>query len=158
MCVLVRVEVREIDSGGLNLANLRRSFRGNFFSAYYARDCARRKALHAIAKLMNFGERGNFAGVEHGLAIKQDDMASDAKSRTLLCEGDRFCERRAIRHQCRGSYDAAGVGFNDGAVYAGCVSEIIRIDDEPPHAASLAPRFSTLAYTQSRVVLARKGG
>ena len=39
---------------------------------------------------MNFGERGNFAGVEHGLAIKQDDMASDAKSRTLLCECDRF--------------------------------------------------------------------
>ncbi len=85
MCVLVRVEVREIDSGGLNLANLRRSFRGNFFSAYYARDCARRKALHAIAKLMTVGERGNFVGVEHGFAIKQDDMASDAKSRTLLC-------------------------------------------------------------------------
>ena len=57
---------------------------------------------------------------------------------TVFGQLHRLGECRTIGHQRGRGHDSADVGLDDGPVYAGGESEIIRIDDQPPHPASLA--------------------
>lgn len=65
-------------------------------------------------------------------------MAADAQLRKLLREFLGLAKCQAAGHQCGGSYDAVLMRLNDGPIYARCESEIVRINDEAPHSASLA--------------------
>ncbi len=61
------------------------------------------------------------------------------------CHLHRLLKLRAIRHQRGGSDDAKLVRLDYGAVDAGSQAEVVRIDDEPPQAASLAgPRMHSM--------------
>jgi hypothetical protein len=78
------------------------------------------------------------SGIENGLAIGQDNVATDAQSGNCLSERDRFCEACAIRHEGGRGDDASGVSFKDGAIDSGGKAEVIGIDDQAAHRVSLA--------------------
>jgi hypothetical protein len=80
----------------------------------------------------------DYFGIEQGLPINQNDVASHAQLRYGSRELHGVRECGTVRHQCGGSYDPAAVGFDDATVYACSEAEIIRIDDQPPHRDSLA--------------------
>src|SRR5678809_1814622 len=63
--------------------------------------------------------------------------------RKLLREFLDLAKGRAVGHQCGGGHDAVRVCLNDGPIYAGCESEIVRINHETPHPGSLAGRPRT---------------
>jgi hypothetical protein len=65
-------------------------------------------------------------------------VASNAQFGSALREINGFGEGRAIGHQGGRSDDSAQMRFNDGAIHTRGVTKIISVDDEPPHAASLA--------------------
>ena len=70
----------------------------------------------------------------HRGPVDEHDMAADAQSGGRGCAFDRILECATIRHQSGGSYDTVAMGFNDGAIDSLSKSEIIRIDDQTPHA------------------------
>jgi hypothetical protein len=47
---------------------------------------------------------------------------------------DRIVERRRIRHQSGRGDDPGAVGLHDSAIHSRGKAEIIRIDDQTPHA------------------------
>ena len=70
--------------------------------------------------------------------IDEDDMAADTKSRKPLRELLSLIKCGAVCHQCGGSNDSLRVGLDDGTVYAGSESEVVRVDDEASQGGSVA--------------------
>jgi hypothetical protein len=141
MRVLVSVDVRNRDPGGLNLANLRARFRGDLFGIHSAGDGARREGFQSIAKAWSRGtphQRGNFLSAEDRLAIDQHHMTADAQPWQRLRQLRRFAERRAIGHQRGGCHNSPRVSLDNGPVHARSKTKIISVDDQTPHPASLA--------------------
>ena len=136
--VFVGVEVRYGDARGLNLANLRGGFGGNFVGVHAAGDGTCGECQHAVAKVRGSRERGKLRGSKNRLAIGEHDMATDAQFRDRSCQLCSLGERRAVGHERRRSDDAARVSLNDGPVHARSVAKIVRVDDQTPHDASLA--------------------
>ena len=137
--VFVGVDVRNGDSRRLNFANLCGGFGGNFVGIDAAGDGARREGEHAIAKVCRqLVREGSCLRAKNRLAVDQHHMAADAQLRDGLCQSSRFCEGRTVGHQRRRSHDAARVSLDDGPVHARSEAKIICIDDQTPHAASLA--------------------
>lgn len=65
-------------------------------------------------------------------------MTANTEVRKLLREFLDLTKCRAVGHQCGGSNDSACMRFDDGLIYARRKSEIVRINDETSHSASLA--------------------
>src|SRR5258708_9985877 len=72
-------------------------------------------------------------------------MATDTEFRNRLCELNCFRECGTVGHQRRRSDYAARMSLDDGPVHAGSEAKIVRIDDQTPHATSLAGRKAQLA-------------
>jgi hypothetical protein len=86
------------------------------------------------------GQRGKLLCVEDGFAVNQNHMAADAELWRGLRQLHGLSEGATVGHERRRSNDAAGVGFDNGAVHAGGVAEIIGVDDQATHPASVAAR------------------
>jgi hypothetical protein len=134
----VRVHMRDADSAGLQLANLRHSLGKNLRVGNAAAKRSSCEALNAIAETPGLRERRKLLRIENGFAIDQHDMTADAELRIPLGQLDRFDKSRTVGHQSRGSDDAARMRLHDGAIDSGSKPEIVRIDNEPAQAASLA--------------------
>src|SRR5579859_5661999 len=65
-------------------------------------------------------------------------MATHAKPRQVFRLLHSFSKTRAVGHQRRRSHDSVRMSFDDSPVHARRVAKIICIDDQTPHAASLA--------------------
>src|SRR5689334_12391629 len=75
---------------------------------------------------------------QNWFAIDQHHVAADTQLRQLLSHLSGLAECRPIGHQCGGCDDSIRVRLNDGAIYARCEPEIVGINNEAPHSASLA--------------------
>ena len=71
-------------------------------------------------------------------AVHQDDVAAHSQSRRGLRQTHRFLKCLAVGHQRRRSHDPVFVGFHDGAIHARRETEIVGVDDQAAHRASLA--------------------
>jgi hypothetical protein len=76
-------------------------------------------------------------------------VAADAQLgqwvRQLCC----FAKGCAVGHQRGRGYDPVCVSFDDGPVYAGGESEIVRIDDQAPHDCQSSRRRTAVVYLVS---------
>src|SRR5450631_4244332 len=138
--VFVSVDVRNGNAGGLKLANLRCRFRGDLVGVHAAGNSTRGECHHAIAEVRSGGEGGKLFCAKNGVAIGKHNMATDAELPDSLGVLHGLRERQTIGHKRRRSDDAVGVSFDDGTVHARSVAKIICVDDQTPHAASLAGR------------------
>src|ERR1700694_5563420 len=116
--MFVSVDMRNRDSGRLNLTNLRAGFRNNFIGVDAASDRSRRESHHAIAEVCAAGKSGKLLGVQNWLAINQHHVATDAQSWDRLCQSSRLCESRSVGHERRRSHDTAGVSLHNAPVHA----------------------------------------
>lgn len=83
-------------------------------------------------------------------------MAAHAESGSARCHPHRLLEFRAIRHQRGGGDDATLMRLDYGAVDAGGQTKVVRVDDEPPQAASLAgPGMRSSKYRARGKTLSR---
>ena len=138
-CVCLCVSKCETrDSAGLNLANLRRCLGENLVRVDAAGKRSGCKALQPIAKRPEGVRDGSFSASSKGFAIDQHDVAADAELRIAFGQLHRLGKSRPVGHQRRGSDDAARMSLHDGAIHPRSKSEIVRIDNEPAQAASLA--------------------
>ena len=80
------------------------------------------------------------SGGQNRVAVGEYDVTTDAQFRNRLGELCCLGERRAVGHERRRSDDAVRVGLDDCAIHARGVAKIVRVDDQTPHAASLAGR------------------
>ncbi len=111
--VFVSVDVRNRDSGRLNLANLRGGFGNNFFGVDAAGDRARRESHHAIAKVCALVRVGSCWASRTGWPSISTTWQPMLRVRDRLCQLSRLCESRTVGHQRRRSHDAARVSLND---------------------------------------------
>ena len=77
-------------------------------------------------------------GVNQRLPIHQHDVTADAPAVTGLGELCGLFEGGRIGHQGGGSDDPVCMCFSNGAIHTSRKPKIIRVDNEPPHANSLA--------------------
>ena len=141
MQVLVRVEVREGESSLLQARDLGKSFsfeKGFAVSTRNARSEDRTQKLAGsggqVTVVLNPRKCALRLWIETGASIDKYHVAADTKHGSLLRELDGVFGGRRGGHQ-RGAAQAARAGkFNNGAVDAGCKSEVVRVDDELFHA------------------------
>ena len=72
-------------------------------------------------------------------------MAANPQRGYALRQLHSLVEGRTVRHQGGGGDDAARVSLNDRSIHAGGETKIVGIDDQPPHAASLAGQITAAA-------------
>ena len=121
MRVLVRVEMRNRNTRGLNLAELRRRLSGNFVRVHASGDGAQRKRLQVLAegaRMSSSRERRNLSDIKNWHAIDQNHMAADTQTWHAFRQAHSPVESRAICHQGGGSYDTACMSLGDGAIDA----------------------------------------
>jgi len=137
MSVLVRIEMRDTDSGGLNLANLSAGLRFDLSRIEATRQGTGCKTLQPIAEAggsrITGSHRGQTNRVQDRLAVNQYDMAAYAETRKLFRQLHSVVEGRSMRHQGRRGHDAMSVSFDDGAVHSSSEPKIIGIDDQTSH-------------------------
>ena len=102
MCVLVRVEVRRLDSCALDFLYLRQSFAGDLALL----DPSTQKRLHKSgqrhAEVVAVGAKqtGYRTGRRDGGAVRQYDVAADAQRWVGMGDLNSVVECRTTRHQC----------------------------------------------------------
>ncbi len=138
MRVFVGIDMRDDNAGGLKLANLGGGFGGDFAGIHATGNRARGEYRHAVSKVRIDRKRGKLFCSKDRPSVGEHNMAADTQFRNCLCQLRRFHEGRTVGHERRRSNHAARVSLHDGAVYARSVAEIICVDDQAPHAASLA--------------------
>ena len=142
--MFVGVNVRDVNSGRLYLANLGGSFGFDLLWIDPPGEGAGGEGLKAVSKTrcsrVGGGESWNCLRRKHGLAVDEYDVAADTQIRDSVCQLHGFGEGGSVGHERGGSYDPIGVCLDDGAIHATGESEIIGIDDQAPHRASLAGR------------------
>ena len=138
MRVLVCIHVRDGNSRGLYLANLCRSLRFNFVGVESSGQRPRREILQSIAEArrssLSIDKSWDLIPSKHRLTIDKNDMTSHAELRQSLCKSRRLRKRRATGHQRCRCYDAVRVGLGDRAVHPRGEAEVIRVDNQTPHA------------------------
>src|SRR5579864_3340427 len=141
MRVLVRVEVRDGNAGTLNSADLGGSFDRDFFRVKASEDGTGGETLQAIAEMgVPVGQSSNVIQRSERHAINENNVTSDAQIRNRRNQLGSLCEGGTIRHQRRRGNDTTRMSLDDGAIDTRSESEIVRIDNETAHAASLAGR------------------
>src|SRR5712692_10575757 len=65
-------------------------------------------------------------------------MTPNPESRRRLCELDRFSKSLRVSHQRSGGHYPVPVRLQNATIHAGSKSEIVGIDDQASHGASLA--------------------
>ena len=78
-------------------------------------------------------------------------MTADAELRIPFSQLHRLGKSRTVGHQGGGSHDPAGMRLDDGAIGPGSKPEIVRIDNEPAQAASLATNRVFEGFFRARV-------
>jgi len=151
MGVLVRVHMRDGDFAGLQLANLCRSLGENLALGNAAGKRSSCEALKAVAETPRLCEGRKLLRIKKRFAIDQHDMATDAELRIRFGQFHRFDKSRAVGHQGGGSHDPAGMRLYDGAIDPGSKSEVVRVDNEPAQAASLATNGVFEGFFRARV-------
>lgn len=136
--VLVRIDVRDDDPGGLDLLNLPPGLGFNFRSFHTARECSCREGFESVAEAFRICDCGECGSIQDGLSVNENNVAPDTQIRGALCQLYGLGKRSAICHQGRGSYDATLMRLDNGAVHTWGESEVVRINDQPPQASSLA--------------------
>jgi hypothetical protein len=149
MHVLVRVHVRDGQAALLDLADLRLDLGSNLIFIEVSAEGPRRESQPAIVKaragpIRNHQAR-NIPRREQRRAIDQHHVAADAQP-GLECACDRIAHGAGVSHHgSRRNYSPL-VRFHDGAVHPGGQPEIVSIDDQPPHAASVQRRLASIEY------------
>ena len=136
--MFVRVDVRNDNARSLNLAYLGRRFGGYLVGIHLAGNRASGKRHHAVTKVRSRGERGKPFRSQNRISIREDNMAANAELRNGFRQPDRLGKGRTIGHQRRRSYDAACMSLHNRPVHARSEAKIICVDDQTPHAASVA--------------------
>ena len=162
MRMFVRVNVSHRNAGRLKLANLSGSLSFDLTRLHAAGQSPCGKRYQPTAKtcgLRMAGSQGLYATcLQHRLAVDQNHVTAHTQLRKLLRQDHGVVEGRSLRHQRGGSYDAAGVGLDDGTVHPGRVPEVVGVNNQSSHRASLAGSsvgsgagltpFSPLPYTR----------
>ena len=138
--MLVRVQVRDAQAVLLDPADLRLSFGCDLTFVQAAAERSRRESQPAITKaradpIRNHQAR-NILRRQHGLAIDQNYVAAGAQVGVARAR-DRVVHRAGISHHCGRRHHASLVRFYDGTVHPGGQPEVVSVDDQPPHAASV---------------------
>jgi len=99
------VDVRDIDPGGLNFANLGAGFGFNFLRIDPSRERARGEGLDAVVKMWGRrvagGESWDTLRRKHRDTIDQHDMAANTQSWSSPCEVRGLGKGGAVCHQRR---------------------------------------------------------
>jgi hypothetical protein len=137
--MFVSVEMRYDYTGSLQFSDLRRRFGFNIVHIDSAPEQAQSESIQgfvkaAIVELSIRQSRGCRFFLKERPAVHQYHVATDAQPRRRCGALDRVIEGPTVRHKSRGGYDAVGMGFHNGSVHTLSEPEIIRIDDQTPHA------------------------
>src|SRR3981081_4116339 len=103
MRMLVRIEMRDRDSSGLDLADLCGGLGFNLFGIQAARNCACSKSLQPITKNLSgvsVCKGRNLIGPKDSVAVDQNHMTTDTHAGNRLCKLCGLGESRAVGHQC----------------------------------------------------------
>ena len=132
MGVLVRVDVRDLEAGVLQLLDLRERFALDFVLADGAAKNTESEVCGRVAKgaAVRTEERRDGRGIGDGCSVDEQDVAADAKGGP--CESERYSiiEGSAGGHQGCGRDGTGVMELGDGAVDAGRETEVVRVDDE----------------------------
>lgn len=135
--VLVGVEVGYGNTRFLEMADLRDRLGFDFGCRNAASDQVAGERRQAGAKNSPGRERGDAVWGKGRFAIDQDDVAADSEGRlTGGARGGLGGAPGSGHERCR-SEDAGAIQFQNGLVDAGSKSEVVCIEDEPVHEASV---------------------
>ncbi len=98
MCMLVRVDVRNVDANCLDLSDLCGSLRANLFRIDAPSKRTRRERFQSIAENTRQCEGRNCRRFEYRPSINQNDMATDAKIRDCPGLAHRLRKSIAVGH------------------------------------------------------------
>jgi hypothetical protein len=84
------------------------------------------------------------------------NMQSNAKARSLSCSLGSVDGRRTLHHEARARHDAALVSFDDSAIDAAAIAEVVRVDNQVAHDGS-AGITGTLGTFLTMTDAARRG-
>jgi hypothetical protein len=132
MGVLVRVDVRELEAGVLQLLDLRKRFAldvvlGDGSAKNAEREVAERVAEGAAVRTK---QRRNGCGIGDRRSVDKQDVTTDTEGGPREGKHDSIVEGAAGGHQGCGGDSAGIVQLGDGAVDTGRETEVVRIDDE----------------------------
>ena len=91
-----------------------------------------------MSVIASCGKSGQSFAIKNRFAVDQHDVAADGESGGGPGQLYRVFKCAPVRHQRGGGDDAASVGFDNGAIHARSEAEIIGVDDQTAHCASLA--------------------
>jgi hypothetical protein len=141
----MRVEMRHRDAGLLQFADLERGFRLDLIFSQTAKQRERAKPCDSLAKTGVAGtvatsiqQTADCCFVKQGSPVHQDDVTAHTQPRPGLRQSNSVLKSLAIGHQCGRSDHPMFVGFQDGAIHTDSKTEIVGIDDQAAHRASLA--------------------
>lgn len=86
-----------------------------------------------------------FVVVQHGSAVDEENVTADAQVWCGLRQRYSFREAGRRGHQGGRSHNSTLMAFHDSAIHARGKPEVIRIDDQSPHIASVAAAAAFLA-------------
>lgn len=118
MRVLVAIEMGNNNSCRLQFANLRL---GLGFDLIFIKTAGKRRQKNFAQRIpepkrLTFHQRRHLRSIEDRLAIRQHDMASNAKLRNRSRKLDSILKRGPICHQRRGSHNALLMALQNGAI------------------------------------------
>lgn len=132
MCVLVGIEVRDVEACCLELADLCEGFGSDVGCAQLTtHDCEDEgEERGAEVYVVGADKRGNGGGGRGGSAVGEDDVAADAERRVALRDANGVVEGRACGHEGGGAEDAGAIKVFDSPINAWSKAEVVRVDDE----------------------------
>ena len=138
MGVLVRVDVRDHDAGGLQLANLRRGFGFNFVGIGCATHRAQCEAVEVLVKAtvikLSIRELGSLSAPSSGEPSTRTTWQPTVSFGFERARRTGIVEARRLAMRVVEVTMPLAMGFNDSAIHSLREPEIIRIDDQTPHA------------------------
>jgi hypothetical protein len=87
-----------------------------------------------MARVTGIHQARDLVRAEQRRAIYQNQMAAHRKLWARLRDLDGVVEGQGVGHQSGGGHDAGAVRLHDSAIHSGGEAEVIRIDDQTPHA------------------------
>jgi hypothetical protein len=135
MCVLVGVDVGEVEPKRLKPLDLRRGFSLNLGRPDAAREKACQESNQRLPESAGtmFHKARNCGGRQCWPPVDKDNVATDAKRRRRGCKSSGLSSCLGTSHQCSASHQSCCMQFENGPVYTASQPKIVGVYNETRH-------------------------